>query len=82
MKLHSAWISLLRCIYIQYSMSHCWNPTFKVVPFQIGLFYPHLQFNLLMAHKFEVKDILESKLVHNKLYYLVDWLGYTPNDRT
>jgi hypothetical protein len=20
--------------------------------------------------------------MHNKLYYLVDWLGYTPNDRT
>ena len=51
-------------------MSHCWNPTL-LIPFQIvdGL-------------ELEVKAILDSKIVRKKLYYLVDWLGYTPNDRT
>ena len=32
--------------------------------------------------EYEVAAILDSKIIHNKLYYLVDWLGYTPNDRT
>ena len=32
--------------------------------------------------EFEVVVVLDSKIVRNKLYYLVDWLGYTPNDRT
>ena len=27
-------------------------------------------------------DILDSKIVRNKLYYLVDWLGYSPSERT
>ena len=25
---------------------------------------------------------LDSKIVRNKLYYLVDWVGYPPSDRT
>ena len=32
--------------------------------------------------EYEVATILDSKIVCNKLYYFVDWLGYTPNDRT
>ena len=32
--------------------------------------------------EYEVKSILDSKVVKNKLYYFVDWLGYTPADRT
>jgi hypothetical protein len=32
--------------------------------------------------KYEIAAFLDSKLVRNKLYYLVDWLGYKPNDRT
>ena len=32
--------------------------------------------------EYEVAAILDSKIVHNKLYYLVDWLGYSPNERT
>ena len=36
----------------------------------------------LEGPEFEVAAILDSKIVRNKLYYLVDWLGYTPNDRT
>ena len=32
--------------------------------------------------EYEVQAILDSKIMRNKLYYLVDWLGYTPNDRT
>jgi hypothetical protein len=32
--------------------------------------------------EFEVKAILDSKILRNKLYYLVDWLGYSPTNRT
>ena len=32
--------------------------------------------------EYEVETILDSKVMRNKLYYLVDWHGYTPNDRT
>ena len=32
--------------------------------------------------KYEVAAILDSKIVRNKVYYLVDWLGYSPNERT
>ena len=32
--------------------------------------------------EYEVAAILDSKIVRNKLYYLVDWLGYSPNERT
>ena len=32
--------------------------------------------------EYEVVSILDSKIVRNKLYYLVDWLGYTLSDRT
>ena len=27
-------------------------------------------------------SFLDSKIVRNKLYYLVDWLGYSHNERT
>ena len=30
----------------------------------------------------EVASIIDSNIVCNKLYYLVDWLGYNPSDRT
>ena len=30
----------------------------------------------------EVATILDSKIVRNKLYYLVDWLEYSPIERT
>ena len=32
--------------------------------------------------KYEVVVILNSKIVPNKLYYLVNWLGYSPRERT
>ena len=32
--------------------------------------------------EYEVNAILDSKIMRNKLYYLVDWFGYTPNDQT
>ena len=32
--------------------------------------------------EYEVAAILDSRIVRNKLYYLVDWLGYTPSERT
>ena len=32
--------------------------------------------------EYEVEAILDSKIMWNKLYYFVDWSGYTPNDRT
>ena len=30
--------------------------------------------------EYEVAPILNSKIMRNKLYYLVDWLGYPPSD--
>ena len=32
--------------------------------------------------EYEFADVLDSKFVRNKLYYLVDWLGYSPSERT
>ena len=32
--------------------------------------------------EYEVVAILDSKLVRIKLYYLVNWLGYNPNELT
>ena len=37
---------------------------------------------LVDGPEYEVATILDSKIIRNKLYYLVDWLGYSPNDRT
>ena len=34
------------------------------------------------GHEYEVVTILDSKIVRNKLYYLVDWLGYSPSEHT
>ena len=41
---------------------------------------PPLQ--LAEGPEYEVASILDSKIVRNKLYYLVDQLRYTPSDRT
>jgi hypothetical protein len=32
--------------------------------------------------EFEVREILDSKFLRRRLYYLVDWAGYSPSDRT
>jgi hypothetical protein len=32
--------------------------------------------------EFEVEEVLDSKIVRNKLRYLVGWVGYPPSDRT
>jgi hypothetical protein len=32
--------------------------------------------------EYEVKEILDSKFVRQKLHYYVDWVGYTPEERT
>ena len=37
---------------------------------------------LLDGPEYEVEAILDSKVMRNKLYYLADWSGYSPNDRT
>ena len=37
---------------------------------------------LLEGPEFKVAAVLDSKIVRNKLYYLVDWLCYTPNDQS
>ena len=50
------------------------------IPDRVVLPPPPVQ--LVDGPEFEVKAILDSKIVRKKLYYLVDWLGYTPNDRT
>jgi hypothetical protein len=31
--------------------------------------------------EYEVQEILDSKIVRGKLRYLVDWVGYNPEDR-
>ena len=50
------------------------------IPDRVVLPPPPVQ--LVDGPEFEVKVVLDSKIVRKKLYYLVDWLGYTPNDRT
>ena len=50
------------------------------IPDRVVLPPPPVQ--LLDGLEFEVKAILDSKIIRKKLYYFVDWLGYTPNDRT
>jgi hypothetical protein len=32
--------------------------------------------------EYEVKEILDSKIVRGKLQYYIDWEGYTPEERT
>jgi hypothetical protein len=32
--------------------------------------------------EYEVNAIIDSKVKRNKLYYLLDWVGYMPEDRT
>jgi hypothetical protein len=41
---------------------------------------PPLQ--LVDSPKYEMVTFLDFKIVYNKLYYLVYWLGYTLRDRT
>jgi hypothetical protein len=36
---------------------------------------------LIDRPEYEVFSILDSKLICNKLYYLIDWVGYTPKNR-
>ena len=43
---------------------------------------PPPMIELVEGPEYEVSAILDSKIIRNKLYYLVDWSGYTPNDRT
>ena len=43
---------------------------------------PPLVVQLADGPEYEVAVILDSKIIRNKVYYLVDWLGYGPNDRT
>ena len=39
-------------------------------------------FELEDGPQYEVAAILNSKIVRNKLYYFVDWLGCSPSERT
>src|ERR1700686_2536086 len=32
--------------------------------------------------EYEVEKVLDSKMVQGKLLYLVDWVGYSPEERT
>jgi hypothetical protein len=43
---------------------------------------PPPRVQLTEGPEYEVETILDSKVIRNKLYYLVDWVGYTPEDRT
>ena len=77
---HSVLIFLQICGFIQSFTTFFWNLTTTarfpiVVP-------PPPPLQLADGPEYEVASILDSKIVRNKLYYLVDWLGYTPSDRT
>ena len=49
----------------------------------LGRVVPHPPpLELIDDPEFEVEAILDSKIMRNKLYYLVDWLGYSPSHRT
>ena len=50
------------------------------IPYRVVLPPHHVQ--LIDGPKFVVKTILNSNIVHKKLDYLMDWLGYAHNDRT
>ena len=50
------------------------------IPDRVVLPPPSIQLD--NGPEYEVATILDSKIVCNKLYYLVDWLGYSPSDRT
>ena len=52
----------------------------KLLPFLIPR--PPPPIDLEGGPECEVAAILDSKIVRNKLYYLVDWLGYSPSERT
>ena len=41
---------------------------------------PH-PLELVDGPEFEVEAILDSKIMSDKLYYLVDWLSYSLSDR-
>ena len=43
---------------------------------------PHPPIEIEGAEEFEVRQILDSKIARQRLYYLVDWEGYAPCDRT
>ena len=55
-----------------------WNLT-PQVQFQVFLQLP-TTVECLGEPGFKVVVVLDSKIVLNKLYYLVDWLAYTPID--
>ena len=50
--------------------------------FEVALFPLHHRFEFEERPEYEVKAILYSNVVKNKLFYFVDWLGYTPPNRT
>ena len=68
----------------------CLHPVFHVSllePYTTSSIMGHLttlppSVEFFEGPEFEVDVILDSKIVRNKLYYLIYWLGYTPNDRT
>lgn len=71
-------------------------PTVKLHPvFHTSLLHPYHPNTFKKRHpeppptvvingeiRYIVKDLLDTKIVRNKRYFLVDWEGYTPNDRT
>ena len=67
------------CGFTQSFIALFWNLV-TPLPFLIESCHLRPLSNLLTAY--EVAVILDSKIVRNKLYYLVDWVGYRPSDRT
>ena len=60
--------------------SHLESYKANSIPNRVTPLSPPLE--LEVGPEYDVAAILDSKLVRNKLYYLVDWLGYSPSERT
>ena len=67
------------CIHPVFHVSLLEHCTLSSIPSRI---VPPLIVQLVDEPKNEVEKILDSKIMRKKLYHLVDWLGYIPNDRT
>ena len=52
----------------------------SLIPDMVILPLPPVE--LAEGPEYQVEAIYNSKIMRNKLYYLLDWLGYTTNDQT
>ena len=68
------------CLHLVFHVSLLESYTTSSIPGHVTSPPPLIQVS--DGSEYEIAVILDSKIVRNKLYHLVDWLGYTPNDQT